>query len=177
MTFLHITVSGASQSISLGLADLVELLMPSAPREEVKGGPLFVSFDPSIDPATVPRRPPIMRSDDLICGFGGDRIEDEYWFRENHGQRFRVLSATRGDRFRAGFPDVLPDGHRAIRISRLRERNGDPFNSSARTFVMPSVFCARLNAASDTELSLWWYLLSAIKALSPNPDDEEVHFA
>lgn len=135
-------------------------------REVAERGPMFVSFDPNIDPAKMPRRPQPLRDDDIPFGYGGDRIEDAYWFSEHPRENFRLLTATRGDRFRAGVLDDLPTGYRAIRMS-CRNRADAEFSSTEEVFVVPAALCPLLSTATDFQLTIVWCVLVLRNLVSP----------
>ena len=124
------------------------------------------SFDADIDPATIPRRPLPLRDDDIQFAYGSERIEDGYWFDQHPRENFRLLTASRGDRFRAGVPDKLPSGYRAIRIS-CRNAGGAESWSTEQVFAVPAELCPLLGQATDFQLLVMWCVLVLRNLVTP----------
>lgn len=111
--------------------------------------------------AYIPRRAPRMRDDggfpDGWWDGPSDRIFDSEFFAENPTKCFRLVSATAGDRRRAGLGD-LPPGERGLRISRLQGFGANTWPVHI-VFDWPTARCSELNEANNERLhDLWWAL-------------------
>lgn len=101
------------------------------------------------DEAAMPRRPPPLRDDDPIFRGTHDRLDDDAYFRENEKVEFRLISASAGDRGRAGL-DPPPVGYRTVYLSRCN--SWDRTASQSVCFHWPIAKTSQLNRASDDRL-------------------------